>query len=657
MMLSVVIVNYNVRYFLEQALYAVRRASEGLEVEVFVVDNHSVDASCAMVRRLFPEVILIENKHNPGFSIANNQAIRVSTGKYVLLLNPDTVVQEDTFQKTVAFMEQHDSAGGLGIRMIDGSGRFLPESKRGFPTPLVAFYKAFGLSALFPHSKTFNKYGLGYLSEFENHEVEVLAGAFMLLRKTALDEIGLLDEAFFMYGEDIDLSYRLVLGGYKNYYFAESTIIHYKGESTKKGSLNYVKAFYEAMIIFAKKHFTGTSQRFFVAFLEFAIYFRAAITLFSNFLQAVLLPLTDAIVIFVGMWFLTNFYAVKVFHDANYYQSSYIFFTIPLYIVGWLGSVWLSGGYDNPRNLLRLIRGLSVGALVMTAVYGLLDAEYRSSRALLLLGAGWAAVGMTLVRYALNFIKYKNFDLSETAQKNVVIVADPSESSRVVQLLNQAQVRFNLIGTVAPTLETLEILEPQAAKSIETLGSVAQLDEIVRIYKVSEVIFCSKNIAAEAIMQAMTRLGTAIDYKIVPPESWSIIGSSHKDTAGELYTIDIRYQIAEPLQKRHKRLLDLAVAAVCLVFLPFLLFFSSITTKTLLKAIFAVLLNQKTWVGYQNSSLPRLKSAVFTPADAHPNLALSEKTKQHLYFLYAKDYTLQDDMRILRQALFTYKKT
>ena len=236
--LTVVIVNYNVSYFLEQCLHSVLKAAERIDCEIFVVDNNSVDGSVALVRQKFPEVKLIVNKDNVGFSRANNQAIRESNGRYVLLLNPDTLVEEDTFSKTVGFMDEHPNAGGLGVKMIDGKGRFLPESKRGLPTPSVAFYKIFGLSALFPKSKIFGKYHLGFLSKEETHSVEVLSGAFMLMRKSALDKVGLLDEDFFMYGEDIDLSYRIILGGYKNYYYHNARIIHYKGESTKKSSVN-----------------------------------------------------------------------------------------------------------------------------------------------------------------------------------------------------------------------------------------------------------------------------------------------------------------------------------------------------------------------------------------------------------------------------------
>ena len=217
MKLSVIIVNYNVAHFLEQALNSVFKALKNVDGEVFVVDNNSVDSSVAMVQAKFPQVHLIANKENVGFSKANNQAIRLSQGEYVLLLNPDTVVEEDTFEKCIRFMDETPDAGGLGVKMVNGKGEFLPESKRGIPLPSVAFYKLFGLSKLFPKSQRFGAYHLTYLDENEIHSVEVLAGAFMLLRKSVLDQIGLLDEDYFMYGEDIDLSYRILKGGYKNY--------------------------------------------------------------------------------------------------------------------------------------------------------------------------------------------------------------------------------------------------------------------------------------------------------------------------------------------------------------------------------------------------------------------------------------------------------
>ncbi|HKI88019.1 MAG TPA: glycosyltransferase, partial [Draconibacterium sp.] len=361
MELSVIIVNYNVKHFLEQCLHSVQKAAEDIQVEIFVVDNNSVDGSAQLIREKFPHIHFIENKENVGFSKANNQAIRQAKGKYILLLNPDTVVEENTFQKIIYFMNEHPKTGGLGVKMIDGKGNFLPESKRGLPTPWVAFYKMFGFSKLFPKSKKFGKYHLSYLNENEIHEVEVLAGAFMLLRKSTLDEIGLLDETFFMYGEDIDLSYRILQAGYKNCYFPETTIIHYKGESTKKGSLNYVKMFYNAMIIFARKHFPGGRAGLFSLLIHLAIYFRAFISVMKRATEKIYLPLLDAVLIYSGYLFLTPYWE-NVRFDEGYYPNEFLQIVVPVYILFWLFGILFSGGYKKPVDLLKLARGLLWGS-------------------------------------------------------------------------------------------------------------------------------------------------------------------------------------------------------------------------------------------------------------------------------------------------------
>lgn len=274
MKLSIIIVNYNVKYFLEQCLISVYSAMKEPNVEIFVVDNHSSDGSIDYLQPRFPKIKFIVNNDNPGFSKANNQAIKQASGEYILLLNPDTILGEEVLTNVCSFMDKHPEAGGVGVKMIDGTGHFLPESKRGFPSPWNSFCKMFGLSALFPQSSFFAKYHLRYLNENKTHQVDVLAGAFMMLRKTVLDKIGLLDESFFMYGEDIDLSYRIIQGGYKNYYLPQQ-IIHYKGESTKK-DLRYVRIFYQAMIIFFKKHYPHYSGLY-SFFITLAIYIRATL--------------------------------------------------------------------------------------------------------------------------------------------------------------------------------------------------------------------------------------------------------------------------------------------------------------------------------------------------------------------------------------------
>lgn len=645
MQLSIIIVNYNVRYFLEQALLSVRNACVGIESEVFVVDNNSVDDSVSMVSKKFPEVNLIVNNDNVGFSKANNQAIRQAKGKYILLLNPDTVVEEDTFSKCIAFMERTPKAGALGVKMIDGSGVFLPESKRGFPNPWVAFCKTFGLSKLFPKSKLFNHYHLGYLDKDEVHEIEVLAGAFMLLRKSVLDKIGLLDEAFFMYGEDIDLSYRVIKGGYKNYYFPDTTIIHYKGESTKKGSLNYVRIFYNAMIIFARKHFEGERKRLFVFMLQVAIYFRATLTLGSNLFKNIYLPLLDVLVIFIGMFFLKDFWGAYYFDDPDYYQPSFMLFNVPLYSLIWIGGIYFSGGYYDTKNIGRLIRGLFWGTLVLAAIYGFLDLEYRPSRVLIILGAIWAVIGTGLLRLLIQFMRFGNFNLSGKEQEKLVIVGFEQESKRVESLLRQAEVQNTIVGTVAPV---------NTADTSIYLSTISKLDQVVEIYKVDDIVFCSKDISSREIMRWMTKLGSAINYRIVPHESMSIIGSRSKNKAGELYTIDIRFNIDTPIAKRNKRLIDFLFSILLFIFSPLAVFFIK-NKSDLFKNSCAVLFGKKTWVGYAAANqlvnnLPKLKPGVLSPADEFPEQQLNQHTVERLDFLYAKEYRSERDVYIIFKA-------
>lgn len=273
MKISVVIVNYNVKYYLEQCLYSLSRALAEIDSEIFVVDNHSTDGSAVYLERRFSNVNIIESNHNQGFARANNIAIRQSEGDYILLLNPDTIVGESVISQALLYMDNHAEIGGLGVKMLKTDGSFAMESRRGLPTPLTALYKMTGLCTKFPKSKVFGKYYLSYLDKTKPAQIEVISGAFCLLRRSALNKIGLLDESFFMYGEDIDLSYRLLKVGYENWYLPIS-ILHYKGESTHKSSFRYVHVFYKAMYIFFRKHY-GHLNILISLPINTAIYFKA----------------------------------------------------------------------------------------------------------------------------------------------------------------------------------------------------------------------------------------------------------------------------------------------------------------------------------------------------------------------------------------------
>jgi GT2 family glycosyltransferase len=642
MKLSVIIVNYNVKFFLQQALLSVQKAARDIQAEIIVVDNHSVDGSAEMMQEKFPGIIFFENIKNEGFAKANNQGIRISKGEYILLLNPDTVVEEDTFTKCIAFMDLHPEAGALGVKMLDGQGNFLAESKRGFPTPWVAFCKAFGLSRLFSKSKIFNRYHLGFLSEDETNQVDVLSGAFMFIRRKALDKSGLLDEQFFMYGEDIDLSYRIVQAGFKNYYFADTRIIHFKGESTRKGTMNYVRMFYSAMILFAQKHFAARGAGFYTLMLKGAIYFRAALSVLVRMIRKWSLPLLDAATFYSGLVVIKDYWQnhVKI-EERLTYPNEYVFLVLPAYVVIWLLSIFLSGGYEKNARPARAVRGLFFGTIAISAIYAFLPETLRFSRAMILLGFAWAVFIAIIVRMIVHFIQYKNFRIGEVRQKKTIIAGSEEEAARVEVLLAQAKIPNDLIGYVTPA---------GMQHANHHLGNISELSEIAAVYKIDEVIFCAKDVSSQQIIEWMTRIGTQIEYKIVPENSLSIIGSNSKDAPGELYTIDIKLAIAAPFNKRSKRIFDLIASLFLLLTFPVNLIIIK-NPGQLFKNIFSVFAGQRTWVSYNRNSmveheLPALKKGIITPADEFYRQSLNAATINRINFLYARDYSVYTDLTL-----------
>ncbi|MEI6820828.1 MAG: glycosyltransferase [Bacteroidota bacterium] len=643
MKLSVIIVNYNVEHFLEQCLLSVYEACKSISSEVFVVDNNSVDGSIKMLKEKFPSIILIENKDNRGFSKANNQAISIAKGEYVLLLNPDTIVEADTFSKVINYMDINPEAGGLGVKMIDGKGNFLPESKRGLPTPTVAFYKIFGLAALFPKSKTFGKYHLGFLDKDKTHEVEILSGAFMLIRKSVLDKIGNLDEDFFMYGEDIDLSYRIIKAGYKNIYYPLTRIIHYKGESTRKSSVNYVFTFYNAMIIFARKHFSQKNAQLFSTLINIAIYLRAFLSVLRRFLNKIILPLIDFGTIWLGIYLIKNYWSHYVLSgDVEYYPKEYILIVVPIYIIVWLFSFYFTGGYERPHKLSKIFQGISIGTVTILVIYALLSTPFRFSRAIILLGAVWSIIIMILMRIMLHFSTIKDFKLGENINKRFIIVGDDDEAERVADLLRKTNINPSFIGLININ---------DTWNNTNFIGSVNQIKDIIEIYKIDEVIFCAKSISASDIISKMSELNNmTIEYKIAPPESLFLIGSNTINTSADLYVIDIN-AVSKPNNKRNKRLFDVLVSLVLIIFSPIMLF---IVKRPIMyiNNIIKVLFGLKTYVGYYYndidiSKFPLLKKGILNPADMFSDKELNKETLYKLNLLYSRDYKLSNDLKIL----------
>jgi GT2 family glycosyltransferase len=646
--LSVIIVNYNVKYFLEQCLHAVLRATGKISAEVFVVDNNSADGSVQMISGKFPQVHLIANTVNLGFARANNQAIGLARSKYILLLNPDTVVQEDTFIKCMRYMDDHADAGCLGVKMIDGKGNYLPESKRALPTPVVSFYKVFGLSALFPRSRRFGRYHLGYLNADEIHDVDVISGAFMFIRKSALEKTGLLDEDFFMYGEDIDLSYRFRLAGFRNVYFPNTTIIHYKGESTKKSSINYVLVFYHAMIVFAQKHFKQSTFRFYSFFIHLAIYFRAGVSIFSRFLAGMITPLLDAGVAYAGYAFILPIWEKHYFGYPGYYPPAYIRIVVPAYIAVWMFSVFISTGYEKKARMTDLVRGVLTGSLVILVIYALLPESWRFSRALIVIGTLWVLFSTILIRYLLTKLNRQVFSFEIfKKKKRIIIIGDKQESNRVYSIIRQTQVVPDLIGYVNPGENRV---------SHDFIGHIDQIEEIVRINQADELVFCAASVSSQQIIRTMLQFtDTGIEFKIAPPESLSVIGSNSNDTAGELYVLHFN-TLSRILNKRKKRLFDMVFSLLVLAVSPVLIFFVK-HPAGLFRNLFGVLAGMTSWVGYYQSTggehpgLPRIRPGVLTPCDMLNHPVFSDELTGQMNLTYAKDYRIPYDLKIILNNL------
>lgn len=643
--LSIVIVNYNVEYFLDQCLQSVFSSLKNIDAEVFVVDNNSVDHSVEMLKKKYPHVNLIVNNENVGFSKANNQAITLSNSEYILLLNPDTLVQDDTFEKVVDFMDSHPDAGGLGVQMIDGKGNFLAESKRGLPTPWVAFYKIFGFSRLFPNSKRFGRYHLSYLDKNENHEVDVLSGAFFLLRKEVIDKIGALDEAFFMYGEDIDLSYRINKAGFKNYYFADTKIIHYKGESTKKGSLNYVITFYNAMLIFARKHYSDSKLDFFIFFIKLAIFLRASLAILNRFAKRTLLPLIDFIVITLGFYLITKYWETNViFPYGGSYPSLLILTALPIYVLIWQFSAFVNSSYDKKVSFDSLFKGIITGTVIILLIYSVLDTSFRFSRALIFMGSIWALISMIINRLATKRLKFKS---SSNEAKKLLIVGSLNEAERVKSII------FQSFQKKPEFIEFLSVDEKKSTDSV-FIGNLSQIEDVIRIYGINEVVFCGKDLSSAEIIEKMSNLQKLnIEMKIAPADSIFIIGSNSINAYGDVFTMKMN-NIDKSSNRVNKRIFDFSTSIMFLIFSPLLIWFFNKPQYFILNTL-KVLVGKKTWVSYSKENyklrLPKIKSGILSPlCIINDELNINEETKEKLNLIYARDYKLESDIKILWNA-------
>ena len=396
---------------------------EALDAELIVVDNHSVDGSLDYLIPLFPRVRFISNQQNFGFAKANNQAIPFCKGEYVLFLNPDTLVPEDALHKCLAFIRSDAKIGALGVRMLDGRGRFLPESKRAFPSPLASFCKLIGLAGWFPRSALFNRYALGNLDEHQNHTVDVLAGAFMMVRKELLVELKGFDEDYFLYGEDIDLSYRIQTAGFENRYFCETGIIHFKGESSAGTSLNRVEYFYKAMLVFVDKHYRSSGAKIFSVFIRAAIAARGIISALNKIIKPVVLPLIDGAMVFLSLQAVRMSW-INLVRNGKDFGVAFIPYALPLFALLFVVAAAGVGLYDKIYKTSKILVAIAFAAVSMLAVYSLLPEELRFSRAVIIGGGLLGCLLILLLRGFLLMRSHQFFGQEANTAGQTVIVSN-----------------------------------------------------------------------------------------------------------------------------------------------------------------------------------------------------------------------------------------
>jgi len=640
--LSIVIVNYNVKEFLTQCLDSIFKSQTQYDYEVIIVDNSSKDSGRDQICATFEHIIWVENIENVGFGRANNQGFSLAKGVYTLILNPDTVLQEDTIEKCVSYLIAHPKVGGLGIKGIDGSGQFLPESKRALPTPLVALWKITGLSSIFPKSSVFARYHLGHLSPEENHEVDILVGCFMMIPTKLLLSVGGFDPQYFMYGEDIDLSYELQKTGHKNIYFSESQIIHYKGESTKRGSLNYVRMFYKAMVLFAKKQFTGSSAAAYSLLIYLGIYLRAALAIAARLGKSTLTPLLDAVVLYAILNTIKSYWEQnhRFIHGGSY-PDLYTYTIQGSYVLAWLFGLWLSGVYFKNNRPIVMVRSMIATTLILGFFYGLLPEELRFSRALLMLGALGGLSAMLGWRAVLSVVSGKSMFEGAPKQPRILFFGAKSSKTALDDILHASGITPSFYWEEEPKFDNEDWL--------------LKLKALVHLHRINELIVDISQVSNQRLIGILTSLGEQTSVKSLLPENKYIIGSDSSLTQGETYRKS--QQTADPQYLRQRRVFEITATSLLITLAPLTLVFAIATGrfnawKLWIRYSADVLTGKRSLVGYSRSlsekfNVPPLPPPIFDICSVLPveldymqnaraiveNYAIEARLRQDLLYL------------------------
>ena len=686
---SIIIVNYNVREFLRQALLSLRKALLNVSAEIFVVDNASDDGSADLVRTQFPECTLIANHENLGFARANNLALKQARGRLLVLLNPDTIVQEDTFTAVRDFMNTQPATGMMSCKVLNPEGTLQLACRRSFPTPWVAFTKLVGLSALFPRSKIFGRYNLTYLPEDETCEVEAISGSFMVVRREALVQVGLLDEDFFMYGEDLDWCYRMRSAGWQIHYYPGTQIVHFKGESSRRSNFDSVRLFYQAMGLFVKKHFRPRMSVVAYALLHFAIWMRAAVALARTFVQTLALPLLDLTLMQIGLgagiWL--RFESSEVLH--NYLVVDVV------YSLVWLTVLALFGCYGKTRFSSYQAFLATLTGFLINASFTYFFKQYAFSRQVVLLAGGLNIVLLSAWRLLVKALSYLGVIKVATASPRArggvrtLVVGDfVSDSALVERLKMNLQSSYEIVGLVS--IDPAQVGANHAG--LPVIAALEELDKLLTVSggrRIQQVIFSTQRVPFDRIIGAMSRsrqAGQRISFKLVPSHLDVILGKASIDAIAEVPLVEIENRLQRLGPALSKRAFDLALATFALLLLaPFFILRALMIRNFEITAVagvqpalrlrslkgsgrlgkwlwlWEIVRGRLSWVGRELTAAPPeqlrslqigLQPGLTGLAQVHRNAALSQEEKDKYDLYYVTHYSPVLDLEILFRALF-----
>lgn len=574
MKLSIIIVNYNVKEFLQNLIHSIEKAASNISHEIIIVDNASDDGSVDFIREKFPFTKLIVNNKNLGFSKGNNIGIAEAQGEYILFLNPDTLVSEDTFTKMIEFFETHPDAGLAGCKILNSDGTIQLACRRSFPGPWTSFCKVTGLSSIFPKSKLFARYNLTYLDENKTYEVDAVSGSFMMIKKEIYQKIGGFDEQFFMYGEDLDLCYRVQKAGYKVYYVHDSQIIHYKGESTRRSSLDETKFFYNAMHLFVKKHLS--SSFIIEIILRSAIGIREFFAFMGRRKLVILFLILDFLIFNLSL-----FLSEKIYRSFSGWvgfpeETLLIIYTIPALIQIFVAAI-LGVYKKNTLSVLRSLAGLFAGFIILSSITFFFK-QFAYSRAVVIIN--YVILLFTLTGWRIILKLFFNIGKKDgTSAKRTLIVG---VNKQAAQIADKLRAKKNDYHSISGLIGFSHADIGKKIESYEIVGSVDNISKVIEENKINEVIFSSEELSYNKMMSIVsTCQNQNVDFKLTGNNLDFIVGKTSVSILDDLSLIEINYNISNPVLKFIKNLFDYAFGFLVLFFIyPFIYLIVKLTGRT-----------------------------------------------------------------------------